>query len=102
MQDNQWPIPRFYFIVNLVSHDLMGYFQEVSGLETDKPVWAFETENEEAMRTFKFHKIPQLGSIIFKKGIFDKSNQFLKWYNIFNKNIIQTEKLTIQLVNEKR
>ncbi|KKM72386.1 hypothetical protein LCGC14_1421080, partial [marine sediment metagenome] len=83
------------------SHDDMGSFQEVSGLETEIPVSESQKDNNQAFKTFKIPEIGQVGRITLKRGVFVKSNHFLKWYDTFKTNIIQREILTLQLVNEK-
>lgn len=47
-QGSTWPLPKFYFVVNLGSQDKTVFFQEVSGLDTEtQPIEYRHGDNNE-------------------------------------------------------
>ncbi|WP_340065874.1 phage tail protein [Ascidiimonas aurantiaca] len=100
-QDNIWPLPKFYFKVNLGSQDSTVSFQEVSGLETETQAIEYRHGDSKQFSTIKMPGIAKTGNVTLKKGIFVKDNNFWKWYNNIKMNTIKRETVTIQLLDEK-
>jgi len=100
-QDTNWPLPKFYFSVDLppVGTDLP--FQEVSGLDTEYQV--IEYRHSTAPKPFETIKMPGLsktGNVTLKKGVFAKDNNFWNWLNQINMNTIKRETVVIKLLDE--
>jgi phage tail-like protein len=100
-QGNVWPLPKFYFKVNLGSQDNTVSFQEVSGLETETQIIEYRHGDSKQFSTIKMPGIAKSGNVTLKKGIFVKDNNFWKWYNAIKMNTIKRETVTIQLLDEK-
>jgi len=100
-QDNIWPLPKFYFKVDLGSQDSTVSFQEVSGLETETQAIEYRHGDSKQFSTIKMPGIAKTGNVTLKKGIFVKDNNFWKWYNNIKMNTIKRETVTIQLLDEK-
>ena len=100
-QDNLWPIPKFYFTVNLGSQGSTVSFQEVSGLDTETQPIEYRHGDSKQFSTIKMPGIMKSGNITLKKGIFVKDNNFWKWYDAIKMNTIKRETVTIQLLDEK-
>lgn len=99
-QGNVWPLPKFYFKVDLGSQDNTASFQEVSGLDTETQPIEYRHSDSKQFSTIKMPGIVKTGNVTFKKGIFVKDNNFFKWYDAIKMNTIKRETVTIQLLDE--
>lgn len=99
-QDSVWPLPKFYFTVNLGSQDSTVSFQEISGLETETQPIEYRHGNNKIFSTIKMPGISKVGNVTLKKGIFVNDNNFWKWYDAIKMNTIKRETVTIQLLDE--
>ena len=98
-QGNTWPLPKFYFSVQL-GDDKDVKFSEVSGLEADiKPI---EYRHGDS-KVFYPIKMPGLGSVTnvtMRKGIFVKDSKFWTWFSEIKMNIIKRRSVVINLLDE--
>jgi phage tail-like protein len=98
-QNNVWPLPKFYFKVQL-GDDKDVKFSEVSGLEADvKPI---EYRHGDS-KVFYPIKMPGLGSVTnvtMRKGIFVKDSKFWAWFSEIKMNIIKRRSVVINLMDE--
>ena len=85
-QGNVWPLPKFYFKVNLGSQDNTASFQEVSGLDTETQPIEYRHSDSKQFSTIKMPGIVKTGNVTFKKGVFVKDNNFFKWYDAIKMN----------------
>jgi phage tail-like protein len=97
-QGNVWPLPKFYFSVNIDGTDYP--FQEVSGLETETQVIEYRHSNSKQFSTIKMPGIAKVGDITLKKGIFVKDNNFFKWYSAIKMNTIKRITVIVKLLDE--
>ncbi|SRR6056297_531029 len=99
-QDNNWPLPKFYFSVDItdVGEDLA--FQEVSGLEVNSEVIEYRAGNSKLFSTIKMPGMRKSGNITLKKGVFAKDNGFWDWFNQTKMNTIKRQTVTIKLLDE--
>lgn len=100
-QDTNWPLPKFYFMVNLGSQDSTVSFQEVSGLETETQPIEYRHGDNKLFSTIKMPGISKSGNVTLKKGIFVNDNNFWKWYDGIKMNTIKRENVVIQLLDER-
>ena len=99
-QDSVWPLPKFYFSVQLGSQDNTVSFQEVSGLETDTQPIEYRHGDSKLFSTIKMPGIVKTGNVTLKKGIFVNDNNFQIWYDAIKMNVIKRETVVIQLLDE--
>jgi phage tail-like protein len=99
-QGSTWPLPKFYFTVQLGSQDKTASFQEVSGLETETQPIEYRHGDSKLFSTIKMPGITKTGNVTLKKGIFVNDNNFWKWYDAIKMNTIKRETVTIQLLDE--
>lgn len=99
--DNIWPVPKFYFTVNLGSQDSTISFQEVSGLDTESQPIEYRHGDSKQFSTIKMPGIAKTGNITLKRGVFVNDNNFWKWYEAIKMNTIKRETVTIQLLDEQ-
>ena len=99
-QGSTWPLPKFYFKVNLGSQDSTVSFQEVSGLETETQPIEYRHGDSKQFSTIKMPGLAKTGNVTLKKGIFVNDNNFWKWYDAIKMNVIKRETVTIQLLDE--
>ena len=97
-QGNVWPLPKFYFLVNIDGTDYP--FQEVSGLETETQVIEYRHSNSKQFSTIKMPGIAKVGNITLKKGVFVKDNNFFKWYSAIKMNTIKRITVIVKLLDE--
>lgn len=101
LQDNVWPLPKFYFRVRFGALKDTVLFQEVSGLDAETQVIEYRHQDHPGFSTVKMPGIMKTGNVTMKKGVFSKDNQFWDWYNQIKMNTIQRETVTIQLLDEQ-
>jgi phage tail-like protein len=99
-QDDVWPLPKFYFSVQLGSQDNTVSFQEVSGLETETQPIEYRHGDSKQFSTIKMPGIAKTGNVTLKKGIFVNDNNFQKWHDAIKMNVIKRETVVIQLLDE--
>ncbi|MCC2545354.1 phage tail protein [Hymenobacter sp. BT175] len=98
-QDNNWPLPKFYFMVDLGDQSNVP-FQEVSGLETETQILEYRAGNNPVFSTIKLPGIAKVGNVTLKKGIFAKDNKFYDWYSTIKMNTIKRVTVVIKLLDE--
>lgn len=98
-QDTNWPLPKFYFQVDLGSTKDVP-FQEVSGLETETQVIEYRAGNSKVFSTIKMPGISKVGNVTLKKGVFAKDNKFFDWYSKIKLNTIERQVIVIKLMDE--
>lgn len=97
-QGNIWPLPKFYFSVNIDGTDYP--FQEVSGLETETQVIEYRHSDSKQFSTIKMPGIAKVGNVTLKKGVFVKDNNFWAWYSSIKMNTIKRITVIIKLLDE--
>ena len=99
-QDNVWPLPKFYFSVDIsgVGDDLP--FQEVSGLDTESQPIEYRAGNNKVWSVIKMPGLVKTGNVTLKKGVFAKDNKFWDWYSQIKLNTIKRQTVTIKLLDE--
>lgn len=98
-QDSNWPLPKFYFKVDLGSAVDVP-FQEVSGLDAEARPIEYRGMNSPVFSTIKMPGIIKSGNVTMKKGIFVKDNKFFDWYNKIKMNTIERQTVVIKLCDE--
>lgn len=99
--DNLWPLPKFYFSVDLGTGMENAVFQEVSGLETETQAIEYRHGNSKLFSTLKMPGIVKSGNVSLKKGIFVKDTAFWDWYATIKMNVIKRNTITIQLLDQE-
>ncbi|KXU94005.1 phage tail protein [Caballeronia megalochromosomata] len=98
-QGNIWPLPKFYFSVDIGSQ-LNLPFQEVSGLDTEAQLIEYRAGNSKGFSTIKMPGIKKYGNVTMKKGIFVKDNKFFDMYSKISMNLIKRVSVTIKLLDQ--
>ncbi|MDR0368501.1 MAG: phage tail protein [Bacteroidales bacterium] len=98
-QDNVWPLPKFYFSVEIAT--LNANFQEVSGLDAEAQIIEYRHGDNPEFSTIKMPGIKKYGNITLKKGIFKSDNKFWDWFNAIKMNTIERQPVTIKLLDEE-
>ena len=74
-QDQYWPLPKFYFSVDIGSATDLP-FQEVSGLEIDTDPIKYRHGNSTSFSEIKMPGLIKYSDVTLKKGVFATDNQF--------------------------
>ena len=98
-QNNDWPIPRFYFMVDWgLGEDIP--FQEVDGLDIDSKLIEYRHSNSPVFSKINMPGLVKNGSVTLKKGIFVNDNSFRDWYQKIKMNTIERQNVVIKLIDE--
>lgn len=100
VQDNVWPMPSFYFKVEIGSLKEIA-FKEVSGLDAEAQIIEYRHGNSPQFSTIKMPGIKKYSNIQLKKGVFVKDNKLFDWFNTIKLNTIQREPVTISLLDQE-
>ncbi|NDV82963.1 phage tail protein [Bacteroides sp. 51] len=99
-QDNVWPLPAFYFKVEVEDLGEMS-FKEVSGLDLEAQVIEYRHGNSPAFSTIKMPGLKKSSNVSLKKGVFKSDNKFFDWFNEIKLNTIKRRAVTISLLDEE-
>jgi phage tail-like protein len=99
VQDNVWPLPKFYFSVQL-GDDKDVTFQEVDGLDSETQIIEYRHGNSPVFYPLKMPGLGRVGNVTMRKGIFVGDNKFWTWYNEIKLNTIKRRTVVISLLDE--
>jgi phage tail-like protein len=100
VQNAIWPLPKFYFNIDLGDGKKLG-FSEISGLESDiKPI-EYRHGDSKVFSTLKMPGLRSVGNVTLKKGVFAQDSIFWKWYDESKLNIIKRRTVVISLLDEQ-
>lgn len=99
-QDTNWPLPKFYFEVDIADVGTKLPFQEVSGLDIETQIIEYRAGNSPTFSTIKMPGIAKTGNVTLKKGIFAKDNKFFDWQKNIKMNTVKRSIVTIRLLDE--
>ncbi len=98
-QDNVWPLPEFYFKVDIEDIGVMS-FKEVSGLDMEFDVIEYRAGDSQEFTKIKMPGLRKSGDITLKKGIFISDKKFWTWIGEIKLNTIKRRSITISLLDE--
>jgi phage tail-like protein len=99
-QGTTWPLPKFYFNIDLGDGKKQG-FSEVSGLEREVKPIEYRHGDSPVFYPIKMPGLGRVGNVTLKKGIFTKDSIFWDWFNQAQLNIIKRKTVIIDLLDEK-
>jgi phage tail-like protein len=99
VQNNIWPLPKFYFSVQL-GDDSTVNFQEVSGLESETKPIEYRHGNSPSFYPIKMPGLGRVGNVTMRKGIFVNDIKFWTWYNEIKMNTIARRTVVVNLLDE--
>ena len=97
VQDKNWPLPNFYFQVE-VGGDIYA-FREVSGLEAELESITYRHGNSRQKSDFIISGRPKFSDVTLKKAMFTKDARLYNWFKS-NLNSPDTKDVSISLMNE--
>ncbi len=98
-QDKNWPLPKFYFMVDWGSTTNIP-FQEVSGLEIQAEALEYRHGNSPVFSKINMPGMVKNNNITMKKGVFANDNTFWDWYAKIKMNVIERQNVVIKLLDE--
>lgn len=93
-----WPLPKFYFKVDLGGTE--GHFREVSGLSAESTPIEYRSGDSPVFSTIKMPGIKKFGNVTMKKGIFKGDNSLFDWFSEIKMNTIKRKTVIVQLLDE--
>jgi phage tail-like protein len=99
VQDNIWPLPKFYFSVTL-GDDAEVSFQEVEGLESEAEVIEYRHGNNPIFAPIKMPGLKKVGNVTMRKGIFVSDSKFWQWYAQIEMNVIERRTVVVSLLDQ--
>ena len=97
-QDNYWPLPKFYFSVDIGNFTDLS-FQEVSGLDITTESIEYRHGNS-PNGTINMPSMLKYGDVTFKKGVFTSDSQFFDWISAVKLNTYERLNVTVRLLNQ--
>jgi phage tail-like protein len=98
-QGDVWPLPKFYFSVQLGDDDKVA-FQEVSGLQTESKAIEYRHGNSKIFAPIKMPGMLSVGAVTLKKGIFVSDSKLFTWFSEIKMNLIKRRTVVINLLDE--
>lgn len=98
-QELPWPLPRFYFSVQL-GDDKDVTFQEVTGLQSETKPIEYRHGNSPIFAPIKMPGLASVGNVTMKKGIFAKDAKFFQWFSEIKMNTVKRRTVVINLLDE--
>jgi phage tail-like protein len=95
-----WPLPKFYFSVDIAGVGAGLQFQEVSGLESGTKVIDYRQGGGKAFSPIKMPGIAKSANVTLKKGVVARDSKFWDWLAQFKMNSIARTAVTIKLMDE--
>lgn len=99
-QDEIWPLPKFYFAVQLGDGMATVNFQQVDGLDSEAQVIEYRHGNDPSFHPIKMPGIGRVGNVTLRRGIFVNDRAFGDWYNAIKMNTIMRRTVVISLLDE--
>lgn len=99
-QDNVWPLPKFYFSVEITDVGKIS-FQEVSGLDTEAEPIQYRAGDNKVWSVIKMPGLIKTGNVTLKKGVFVNDNKFWSWFDQIKMNTIKRQAVTISLLDQE-
>jgi phage tail-like protein len=98
-QDAVFPLPKFYFSVQLGDDNSVS-FQEVSGLSAEVQPIEYRHGNSPIFYPIKMPGLGRVSNVTLKKGIFVNDQKFWDWFNEIKLNTIERRTVVINLLDE--
>lgn len=97
-QNNIWPLPKFYFSVQI--GDKTVSFQEVSGLDSESRPIEYRHGDSPSFYPIKMPGLGKVGNVTMRKGIFVNDTVLWDWFNQIKLNTIARQTVVINLLDE--
>ena len=99
-QQSTWPLPRFFFSVDIEGFATPLAFQEVTGLDNETQLIEYRIRDSQVYSTINMPGMAKINNVTFKKGIFASSDKFWNWYSQIKMNTIKRQSVTIKLLDD--
>lgn len=99
-QDNNWPLPKFYFSVKGLNGADAISFQEVTGLSSENTPIEYRHGDNKTFYPIKMPGLGKVGNVTMRKGIFAKDDKLFAWFNAIKLNTIARSTVVISLLDE--
>lgn len=102
MADVSWPLPKFYFKVEIDDMDAELGFQAVEGLEAETTIIEYRHGNSPVFSKIKRPGLTTYNNVVLKKGVFTGDTNFYDWFQqIAIDRVYDRRVVTISLLDEE-
>jgi phage tail-like protein len=98
-QGSIWPLPKFYFLVEL-GDGIDAKFSEVTGLEERAAVIEYRHGDSAVFSPTKRPGLVGIGNVTMRKGILARDSKFWEWLSKFTMNVVSRRTVVIKLLDE--
>ena len=98
VQGNVWPLPKFYFSVQIGGSTVS--FQEVSGLDSEARPIEYRHGDSPSFYPIKMPGLGKVGNVTMRKGIFVNDTALWDWFNQIAMNTIARQTVVVNLLDE--
>ena len=99
VQDNVWPLPKFYFSVQF-GDGISASFQEVSGLDHEAQPIDYRHGDSPSFYPIKMPGLGKVGNVTMRKGIFVSADRLIAWYNEIKMNSVKRHNVVVRLLDQ--
>jgi phage tail-like protein len=97
-QNNIWPLPKFFFSVQIGGKATS--FQEVTGLDDESRPIEYRHGDSPSFYPIKMPGLGKVGNVTMRKGIFVNDTQLWDWFNQIKLNTIARQTVVVNLLDE--
>lgn len=97
-EDSIWPLPKFYFSVQIGGATVR--VQQVSGLDTETTPIEYRHGDSPSFYPIKMPGLGKVGNVTLRKGIFVNDTKFWEWYDQIKLNTVARQTVVINLLDE--
>jgi phage tail-like protein len=98
-QDTNWPLPKFYFMVDWGSTTNIP-FQEINGLDIESDSIDYRHGDSPVSSKISMPGVIKNNKVTMKKGVFAKGDVFWDWFVKIKMNSIERQNIVIKLLDE--
>lgn len=98
MSELTWPLPKFYFTVEIDGTEMS--FQSVEGLEAEVNVIEYRHSNSKEFSKIKMPGLTTYTNVTLKRGVFNGDVALYDWFSQIGQRSMERKTVLIKLMDE--